>query len=55
MKFEKQDENKNGGRKLLFKKAEKIIELQEALEKKSWTRYKEIQEAANRPITRTRK
>ena len=34
MKLKKKDENKNGGRKLLFRKAEKVIELDAAFEKK---------------------
>ena len=46
---------RNGGCGLLFQKAEEILKLQEALEKKSWTKHKEIQLTAKRPITRTRK
>ena len=47
------DEKK--GRELLFRKAEEILKLQKALEKKSWAKHKEIQLKAERPITRTRK
>ena len=55
MKLKKKDENKNGGRKLLFRKAEKVIELDAAFEKKSWEKYKEVRLKANLPVTRTRK
>ena len=52
---ETEKEKKNGGRELLFRKAEKVIELHKALGKKSWAKHKEIQLKAERPITRTRK
>ena len=45
----------NGGRELLFKKADEILKLDAAFEKKSWAKYKEIRESANLPVTRTRK
>ena len=31
---------RNGGRELLFRKAEEILKLDAALEKKSWAKYK---------------
>ena len=52
---ETEKEKKNGGRELLFRKAEEILELDAAFEKKSWEKYKEVRESANLPVTRTRK
>ena len=52
---ETEKEKKNGGRELLFKKADEILKLDAALEKKSWAKYKEVRLKANLPVTRTRK
>ena len=45
----------NGGRNLLFKKAERVTELEEQLRKMSWSELKARQIEENRPNPRTRK